>query len=97
LVAGVYAVGMLKGRRDRYHRVGFLIAFAVAAVVSPLQIIIGDTVARQVYHGEPAKFAAIELLARTGRHVRETLGGLLVNGKVRFGIRVPDAASVLAG
>ena len=26
LVASVYAVGMLRGRRDRYHRLGFLIA-----------------------------------------------------------------------
>ena len=26
LVASVYAFGMLRGRRDRYHRIGFLIA-----------------------------------------------------------------------
>ena len=27
LVASVYAVGMLRGRNDRYHRLGFLIPF----------------------------------------------------------------------
>src|SRR5215213_6505 len=32
LVAMVYATAMLRGRRDRYHRLGFLIAFSVAAV-----------------------------------------------------------------
>src|SRR3954453_7402816 len=32
LVASVYAVGMLRGRRDRYHRVGLLIPLAVAAI-----------------------------------------------------------------
>ena len=32
LVASVYAVGMLRGRADRYHRLGFIIAFTVAAV-----------------------------------------------------------------
>ncbi len=32
LVSSVYAVGMLRGRRDRYHRLGFLIPFSVAAI-----------------------------------------------------------------
>ena len=34
MVASVYAVGMLKGRRDRYHRLGFLIPFTVAAIAT---------------------------------------------------------------
>ena len=34
LVASVYAVGMLRGRRDRYHRIGFLIPFTVAAIAT---------------------------------------------------------------
>ena len=29
LVASVYAVGMLRGRRDRYHRLGLLIPLTV--------------------------------------------------------------------
>ncbi len=32
LVAGVYAVGMLRGRRDRSHRIGFTVPFAFAAI-----------------------------------------------------------------
>ena len=32
LVASVYAVGMLRGRRDRHHRLGLLIPFTVAAI-----------------------------------------------------------------
>src|SRR4051812_43228437 len=36
LVASVYAVGMLRGRTDRYHRIGFVIAFTVAAVAAPV-------------------------------------------------------------
>ena len=35
MVASVYAVGMLRGRRDRYHRLGFLIPFTVAASPRP--------------------------------------------------------------
>jgi cytochrome bd ubiquinol oxidase subunit I len=97
MVAGVYAAGMLKGRRDRYHRLGLLIPFTVAALVTPAQIVVGDVAAREVFAHEPAKFAAIELLPTTGDHVPETLGGVLVDGRVRYGLRLPNGASLLAG
>ncbi len=38
LVASVYAVGMLRGRNDRYHRLGFLIPFTIAAILTPVQL-----------------------------------------------------------
>jgi cytochrome d ubiquinol oxidase subunit I len=97
VVAGVYATGMLKGRRDAYHRLGFLIAFWTAAVAIPIQIYVGDVAARAVFDREPAKFAAIELLPRTSTHVPETLGGVLVGGEVKAGLEIPDGASLLAG
>jgi cytochrome d ubiquinol oxidase subunit I len=97
VVAGVYAAGMLKGRRDAYHRLGFLIPFITAAVVMPLQIYVGDVAAREVFHREPSKFAAIEALPHTSTHVPETLGGVLVNGQVKYGIPIPDGASLLSG
>jgi cytochrome d ubiquinol oxidase subunit I len=97
VVAGVYAAGMLKGRRDAYHRLGFLIPFITAAVVMPLQIFVGDVAAREVFHREPSKFAAIEALPHTSTHVPETLGGVLVNGQVKYGIPIPDGASLLSG
>jgi cytochrome bd ubiquinol oxidase subunit I len=96
-VAGVYAGGMLRGRRDRYHRVGLLIPLTVAAVAIPLQIVMGDVIARYVFDAEPAKFAAIEALPDTRTHAPETLGGILVDGRVRYGIPVPDGASLLSG
>jgi cytochrome d ubiquinol oxidase subunit I len=96
-VAGVYAVGMLRGRRDRYHRVGLLLPLTVGAVAIPLQIFMGDVIARYVFSAEPAKFAAIEALPDTRTHAPETLGGILVDGKVRFGIPVPSGASLLSG
>jgi cytochrome bd ubiquinol oxidase subunit I len=96
-VAGVYAIGMLRGRRDRYHRVGFLIPFTVAAIAIPLQIFFGDVVAREVFHKEPAKFAAIEALPDTGDHVAENLGGVMVDGRLRYSIPIPNGASILSG
>ena len=65
LVASVYATGMLRGRIDRYHRLGFLIAFSVAAVATPVQMGVGDALARWVYNNQPVKFAAIELVPKT--------------------------------
>jgi cytochrome d ubiquinol oxidase subunit I len=97
VVAGVYAMGMLRGRRSHYHRLGFLIGFLTAGFSLPLQVIVGDMIARQVFTDEPAKFAAIELLPRTGSHVPETLGGVLVDGTVDYGVPVPDVGSLLAG
>ena len=97
VVAGVYAVGMLRGRRDRYQRLGFLIPFTVAAATVPFQIVVGDFAARAVFDNEPAKFASIEILPTTGTRVPETLGGVLINGKVRYGLPIPNGASLLAG
>ncbi|SHN27422.1 cytochrome ubiquinol oxidase subunit I [Actinacidiphila paucisporea] len=97
VVAGVYAVGMLRGRRNHYHRLGFLIGFLVAGVAVPIQYIVGDTIARQVYDREPAKFAALEMLPKTATHVPETLLGVMLDGRPRYGLSIPSTASLLAG
>jgi cytochrome d ubiquinol oxidase subunit I len=97
LIASVYAAGMLKGRRDRYHRIGFLIPFTVAAIATPLQMLVGDTIARHVYETEPRKFAAIELVPNTSSDVPETLfGHLNRDGTVTGGIALPGVASILS-
>ncbi len=77
LIASVYATGMLRGRTDRYHRLGFVIAFSVAAVATPIQMGVGDSLARWVYNNQPVKFAAIELVPTTSSDVPETLLGRL--------------------
>jgi cytochrome d ubiquinol oxidase subunit I len=96
-VAGVYAVGLLRGRTDRLHRLGLAIPLTVAAIATPVQIVVGDVAAREVYQNEPAKFAAIEMVPTTGTHVPETLLGIYDHGKVRFGIDIPNGASLLSG
>lgn len=62
VVAGVYAVGLLRGRRDRYHRLGFALPFTTAAVLTPIQLVLGDSIARSVFHKQPIKFAATEVV-----------------------------------
>jgi cytochrome d ubiquinol oxidase subunit I len=97
LVAGVYAVGLLRGRRDRYHRLGFLIPFSIGAVAAPIQVVVGDTLARAVAHQQPLKFAAMELVDRTQTGVTEWLGGIYWHGQVYFGIGIPYLDSILVG
>ena len=97
LIASVYAVGMLRGRRDRYHYLGFVIAFSVGAVAAPVQMGIGDGLARWVYNNQPEKFAAIELVPTTSSDVPETLlGRLNQNYTVSGGIPIPGLASWLS-
>jgi cytochrome bd ubiquinol oxidase subunit I len=97
LVASVYATGMLRGRRDRYHRLGFVIAFSVAAVATPIQMGVGDSLARWVFNNQPAKFAAIEMVPKTDSDVPETLlGHLNEDGTVSGGIPIPGLASWLS-
>jgi cytochrome d ubiquinol oxidase subunit I len=96
-VAGVYAAGILRGRRDRYHYTGFALGFVPAAVLTPFQIFVGDTAARAIARDQPVKFAAMEYVTRTSTHVPEWIGGVYVNGHVYAGIRVPGLDSLLVG
>jgi cytochrome d ubiquinol oxidase subunit I len=97
MVASVYAVGMLRGRDDHYHRLGFVIPFTVAAIAAPIQMAVGDALARWVYENQPVKFAAIELVPETDSHVPETLlGHLNSDGTVSGGIPIPGLASWLS-
>ena len=97
LIASVYAVGMLRGRRDRYHRMGFIIGFTVAAIATPIQMGVGDALARWVYDEQPAKFAAIEMVPETSSDVPEMLlGHLNSEGEVDGGHPDPGLASWLS-
>jgi cytochrome d ubiquinol oxidase subunit I len=96
-IASVYAAGMLRGSRDRYHRLGFLVPFVVAAVVTPFQIFVGDSLARFVASRQPPKLAAIEGLNHTGPHVPISIGGVYLDGRMRYAVRIPDGLSLLVG
>ncbi len=95
LVASVYAVGWLRGRTDRIHRLGMTIGFTVAAIAVPVQLITGDLAARNVAENQPIKFAAMELLETTTTGVPFTVGGVLIDGEKVGAIEIPNATSLL--
>jgi cytochrome bd ubiquinol oxidase subunit I len=97
LVASVYAVGMLRGRRDRHHRLGLLIPLTVAVIVTPIQFLVGDTAARSIAKDQPVKFAAMECVQTTHTHVTEYLGGRCTSDGVKGGIGIPGLDSWLVG
>jgi cytochrome d ubiquinol oxidase subunit I len=87
LVAGAYAFGWLRGRRDRHHRVGLVVALTVAALATPAQLLVGDWAARTVAERQPIKLAAFEGLQETTKGAPFSLPG---------GIEIPDLLSLLA-
>jgi cytochrome d ubiquinol oxidase subunit I len=97
LVASVYATGMLKGRRDRLHRLGLLIPLTIGLIAAPLQFLVGDTAARAVADNQPAKFAGMECIQKTGGHQTEYVGGICTSSGVKAAIPIPDLDSFLVG
>jgi cytochrome d ubiquinol oxidase subunit I len=97
LTASVYAVGMLRGRRDTYHRLGFLVPFTVGAITTPFQLVAGDYAARFLAHNQPTKLAAIEGVFHSGSHVPLTIGGIVQGNALAYGVPIPDGLSLLVG
>jgi cytochrome d ubiquinol oxidase subunit I len=95
LLAGAYAVGRLRGRWGPYERAALAIPLTVAALASPVQILVGDWAGRAVAHAQPVKLAAIEGLPRTTRGAPEHLLGWYANGRVEYGIEIPKLLSLL--
>jgi cytochrome d ubiquinol oxidase subunit I len=96
VLASVYAWGALRGRWERYHRTAFAIPLAAAAVAAPVQVVVGDWVARDVADKQPVKLAAMEGLGETTAGAPLHLLGWWNGEEVVGGIEIPKLLSVLA-
>jgi cytochrome bd ubiquinol oxidase subunit I len=96
LVAAVYSVAWLRGRRDAYHRAGLVVPLAVLCLAAPAQIVIGDWAARTVGESQPTKLAAMEALDETTKGAELTVGGWYVDGEIYGGVALPKLLSLLA-
>ncbi|GAA3525455.1 cytochrome ubiquinol oxidase subunit I [Aeromicrobium flavum] len=95
-VAGVYAAGMLRGRRDRHHRLGFTIPFVFASAAAVVQPFLGHVLGLRIAEAQPAKLAAFELATETESPSPLRLGGLLIDGEVRYSLDIPGLGSIIA-
>ncbi len=96
LVAAAYAYARLRGRWGRYERTALAIPLTVAALASPVQLLVGDWAGRVVAQKQPTKLAALEGLAKTTRGAPEHILGWYTNGQIKFGISFPHGLSLLA-
>ena len=98
-VASVYAVGLLRGRRDGYHRRGLALGMTVgrAARPRPARASATCSAAPSPRTSRP-KLAAFEGQYKTERGAGINLGGFPVPGadKSVLNIEIPDVLSVLA-
>ncbi len=88
-VAGVYALGWLRGRRDRLHRLGIVVPFLFAAVASPIQPVVGHFAGQRLADEQPIKLAAMEGLAETTESARLELGGYWNGEELVGAIEIP--------
>ena len=96
--AGVYAMGMLRGRRDDYHRAALTLSLGLATVTALLQPLSGDLSAKHVAEHQPAKLAAMEAHFETERGASLVIGGIpnAETGEVRWAIRIPKLLSFMS-
>ncbi len=88
-VSGVYAVGWLRGRRDRLHRLGIAVPLIFAAVATPLQPMVGHFAGQRLADEQPIKLAAMEGLAETTQGARLELGGVWNGEELVGAVEIP--------
>jgi cytochrome d ubiquinol oxidase subunit I len=96
-VAAIHAFMLRRHPQNLFHRHAFAIAFSLAAVMSVLQPFSGDFLARQVFHFQPAKLAAMEAHFETERRAPLLIGGLprVKEEATKYAIEIPAGLSLL--
>jgi cytochrome d ubiquinol oxidase subunit I len=96
ILAAVYAFARLRGRWGRYERTALAIPLTIAALVAPVQVLVGDWAARDVASTQPIKLAALEGLYKTTNGASEHVLGWYTDNQVKYGIAIPHLLSFLA-
>jgi cytochrome d ubiquinol oxidase subunit I len=96
LLAGVYAVGRLRGRWGRYERTAFAVPVTMGALAAPVQVLVGDWAGREVSQDQPVKLAAMEGPANTTRGAPLHVLGWFNGSGIEYGIAIPKGLSLIA-
>lgn len=98
VMAGVYALSLLRGHRSDYNKRALTLALAVASVSLPLMLVSGHWSAKTLAVQQKPKLAAMEALFITTKDAPLFIGGWPdpATGKVLYAIRIPKLLSYLA-
>jgi cytochrome d ubiquinol oxidase subunit I len=96
-VAAIHALMLLRDPRNPFHRRAFAIALSLGAIMAILQPLSGDFLARQVFHYQPIKLAAMEGQFETSTHAPLHLGGWPdeKTGTTKYSLEIPSGLSLL--
>jgi len=97
LIAGMSALRYLKGDRSESMWKTLRVGIASAAVLIPIQIVVGDLHGINTLEHQPAKVAAMEANWETGTHVPLVLFAWPdeAERRNRFEVTIPDGASLI--
>jgi cytochrome d ubiquinol oxidase subunit I len=97
LVAGLSAWRLLRAPRDPSAQKALRFAVRVAAVLVPLQIVVGDLHGLNTLEHQPAKIAALEALWQTEKGAALTLFAVINEKEKRndYAVEIPKALSLL--
>lgn len=96
-VAAIHALMLLRDPRNPFHRRAFAIALSLGAIMAILQPLSGDFLARQVFHYQPIKLAAMEGQFKTETHAPLHLGGWPdeKTETMKYAVKIPSGLSLL--
>ena len=95
LIASVYAVGMLRGRRDRYHRFGLLIPLTFAAIATPIQIVSATGSPTPSPRTSRPSWPRWRGSSTRGRGAPLSLGGIFLDDRLQYALEIPWGLSLL--
>jgi cytochrome d ubiquinol oxidase subunit I len=97
VVAGLSAWRLLKAPQDPSAQKTLGFAARIAAVLVPLQIVVGDLHGLNTLEHQPAKIAAVEALWKTERGAALTLFAVIDEEKKRnaYAVEIPKALSLI--
>jgi len=99
IIMAVYAWLYMKKRhaKDRAWMSKVIVALALIALVfGTATAFMGDRSAKYLARYEPYKLAAAEGLLQTQTHAPLVVGGVVVNGELKYAVKIPSLLSFLA-
>lgn len=95
LIAGISAYRIIKGDHKRSAKQALRFAVLLAAIITPLQILVGDLHGLNTFKHQPAKIAAMEGVWQTSSHVPLVLFAIPDQQQKtnHFSIEIPTLAS----